>query len=102
MENVYDAPGMAEPQHKNVIVEIEKTSTGEVRTIASGLDWYDHSEFFWTDGNFGCDCNRSLVFQCGAEEGDADEPEADCGVGEFRVVSIKAQDGKLLFSEPTA
>jgi hypothetical protein len=30
----------------------------------------------WTDGNVGCDCNRSLVIQ---RQCDPDLPDLDCG-----------------------
>lgn len=34
------------------------TKTGEERSAKQ----FDTSHFAWTDGNFSCDCNRSIVF----------------------------------------
>ena len=27
----------------------------------SSLEWQDGSEYWWSEGNFGCDCNRALM-----------------------------------------
>ena len=37
----------------------------------------DSAEFYFTDGNFGCDCNRSLAIRW--EYGEDAIPELDCG-----------------------
>lgn len=45
-------------------VFITDTTTGETRErVYTDLgDWDEGSEYWWTDGNFGCDCNRALEY----------------------------------------
>lgn len=45
-------------------VSITDTTTGETRerTYDDLGEWDEGSEYWWTDGNFGCDCNRGLEF----------------------------------------
>jgi hypothetical protein len=62
-------------------VVITRTADGEQRTYDHGDPhnvWDDVTEYMWTEGNYGCDCNRHLFFHraAGAE---ADE---DCACGE--------------------
>lgn len=59
---------------KKIIVYI-KNKTGEVKRlnkpdITSFDDDREESgiKFQWTDGNFGCDCNRGLLFSNSEEE----------------------------------
>ncbi len=40
--------------------------------------------YMWTDGNYGCDCNRYLMFQRAADE---DESDIKCGHGRYMVVA---------------
>ena len=44
-------------------------------------------DFMWTDGNYACDCNRSIL----AREASADWPELSCG-NEIEVVSIDFEE----------
>ena len=39
-------------------VTLRDTRTGYSRTFC---EWYSNPEFMFEDGNFGCDCNRSIV-----------------------------------------
>lgn len=74
-------------------IVIRKNSTGETRTIKVDLAWYDHSHYFWTDGNFGCDCNRHLVW-LGMPKGSAhDEHDFKCGYKEYTVIKAIFPDG---------
>lgn len=81
-----------------IIVTMEHVPTGEVRTYEADNygPWEEGSEFWWKDGNMACDCNRATDFARAA--GQVDENHG-CSDGEFRVVSIKSPDGKLLYSE---
>jgi hypothetical protein len=49
-------------------VSITDTATGENKMVTMDLPWLEHSRFWWTDGNFGCDCNRSSVFDPSRDE----------------------------------
>lgn len=39
------------------------------------------TEFFWTEGNFGCDCNRALLVHRALDEDEPDDPP--CTDGRF-------------------
>lgn len=57
------------------------------------------SEFWWTDGNAGCDCNRRLFF-CRARDEDDPEPDdpGQCSNGKFSV-RITTPEGQVLLDE---
>jgi hypothetical protein len=49
-------------------VAIRKNETGEVRICEMEVPWGETSLFWWTEGNFGCDCNRELLFERASEQ----------------------------------
>lgn len=89
MSEIDEAGDMVE-LHPSSKITIRKNSTGEVRTVPCGLGWYEHSLFFWTDGNFGCDCNRHLVWLGLVNRSDE---ELKCGHTEYTVVKATFPDG---------
>lgn len=66
--------------------------------VPDGDDYDDpwHVLFMWTEGNFGCDCNKSLFIQ---RQCDDDFPDRDCG-DDIALVSLVAEDGTTLYPEP--
>lgn len=75
-----------------VRVAIRDNRSGETRVYTNPDDtWWRHSEFFWTEGNFACDCNRDLVFKWAAgidtdqEDEDDDEP---CGDDHYSILWV--------------
>jgi hypothetical protein len=80
-------------------VLIRKNDTGEERTYRSDdVEWDDTTEFFWTEGNFACDCNRHLSFLRAGGPGPADDPhwnnaEHDCGDTAYAVPYATLEDG---------
>lgn len=75
---------------RKVQIDILKVKTGETRTIEEDYgDEEDYNPFFWSDGNFSCDCNRAIMF--------GDEEDIPCGNTEFRV-NIREED-EILYSE---
>lgn len=66
-------------------VEITDTSTG----IAATYQDEDYDEYMWTDGNYGCDCNRFL-FHSRALGKDPNWDEGECGSERFK---IRVMDG---------
>jgi hypothetical protein len=86
-------------------VTIRKNDTGEVRRYAMDFDW-DKDEgqtdlFWWTDGNFGCDCNRGSSFLRAGGPGPADDPhwnnvEFDCGHEGYTVLHAYLPDGRVI------
>lgn len=70
------------------IVAIRNNATGEVRHCTmEGLEWHQHSMFWWTEGNFGCDCNRRATWASD------DQMESCCGQGDFSVLYAELPDG---------
>lgn len=52
--------------------------------------------FIWDEGNYSCDCNRSLFFARAASE---DEPDEPCGSGQYKINWIKTLMGDKLYGE---
>lgn len=73
----------------NVI--IRKNSTGEVRSYRHDYSWDDSTEFMWSEGNYGCDCNRHSFFCEAAAQERTDWP---CGVEEYAIPHIELDDGR--------
>lgn len=75
-------------------VEIRRNSDGAIRKYDYPYEW--HGDYIWTDGNYGCDCNRGLFFGYAAGE-KGEDIEVECGEGAF---SIRIWDGdKILYDE---
>ena len=77
-------------------VVIRKTDTGEVRRCTmEDLDWFkdDGADdfYWWTEGNFGCDCNRERIFQRAANEEESENPE--CGETRYVVERVILPNG---------
>jgi hypothetical protein len=71
-------------------VAIRKNETGEVRMYRHDMAWDDSSMYQWTDGNYGCDCNRELFWH----RANGDEAEAiSCGSTDFTVLYAELPDG---------
>jgi hypothetical protein len=67
-------------------VLIRKNATGEIRRRKIDDLWDDVSLYLWTEGNFGCDCNRHLDFERAADH----DPGDDWPCGELAYTVIKA------------
>jgi hypothetical protein len=70
-------------------VLLKDNNTGEERWYKYDFEW-DHDgadEYMWTDGNYGCDCNRHLFF--GRAIGQ--EPREDYPCGKTRYTAICAE-----------
>lgn len=66
---------------KGCTVQIRRNADGVIRNHQETLPW--NGPYIWEDGNYGCDCNRSLFFARAANEPEPEEPE--CGDGAFSV-----------------
>lgn len=74
-------------------VEITHIASGETRRMKQkDILWGEGSEYWWSEGNFGCDCNRADEFYNRENE---DHP---CGVTAFRVKCF-AMNGDLLYED---
>jgi hypothetical protein len=73
-------------------VRIRKNSTGEERDCVMDMEWHgpdengDRDLFWWTEGSFGCDCNRAIVFYNKYRD---DYP---CGFTEYTVLYVELPD----------
>lgn len=82
------------------VAYITDSTTGETREHRDGLEWYEHSDYLWSDGNFGCDCNRFLFFEraVGHEPLRDEESKIHCGWTRYKVV-IKDESGAVLYDD---
>ena len=84
----------------SVIAEVRKNSTGEIRLhetceiISDGCD--TPSDYIWSDGSYGCDCNRSIFFNRAGGDPEGDEP---CGEGAYSVRVKNKKTGTVFYSE---
>lgn len=79
---------------------IRENSSGEIRRCQQdGLDWHEgndgNSYWWWTDGNFGCDCNRRDAFYNRTYGDDAGE-DSPCGDSAYDVLAIELRDRSVL------
>lgn len=86
-------------------VAIRDNATGEVRIGAYDFEWFKEDggtdDFWWTEGNMSCDCNRHLEFLRAGGPGPADDPhwnnvEHACGDGAYSVLYAELPDGKRI------
>lgn len=75
-------------------VRIQHKPTGEVRAISTDWEWGEGSVWAWTEGNFGCDCNRGLLFY---QDSDAD-CEITCNSGDnvYAVIDVTLPNGRVI------
>ena len=66
-------------------VALRKNATGEIKMVEYDMPWEDHSLFMWTDGNFGCDCNRADFF--------GDDDPGHCSSDRFTALYAELPDG---------
>jgi len=52
-------------------------ATGLETTVTSTAEDRDGAEFYWTEGNMGCDCNRRL--EIARARGEPDVEDVACG-----------------------
>lgn len=73
---------------------IRHNPTGEVRHYADPFDWDDEEvmEFAYTDGNYGCDCNRSLFF-ADANGEERSHGNVECGGDVYSIPYATREDG---------
>ena len=81
-------------------VSITKLDTGETRISTQNLDWGDYSAWWWTEGNMGCDCNRSWEFSR-AKKGEDLEEDPPCSYGRYFCKEAILPDGtRIVLDRP--
>lgn len=75
-------------------VAIRKNETGEVRFHAVDSEWNEVAEFYWTEGNAACDCNRQLFFErSGKDRGESDCANVSCGESRYSCLWAEDENG---------
>lgn len=79
------------------IVSIRRNADGVIRALEPDPEsWVGAAmDYLWTDGNLGCDCNRSLFF---ARAGGEDDPDTFCGDNAYSII-VRDETGKVLYDE---
>lgn len=73
-------------------VMIRKNDTREVRFYEeTQYNWEDSLEYLWTEGNYGCDCNRAKFFAWADNEKPPEETE--CGSILYTIPYAILEDG---------
>ena len=85
---------------KKYTVILQKKATGEVSVTNHNGDSKEGAEFYWSEGNMACDCNRRIQFELGLgckkpEESPCTDPIKE---SEYRVAVI-SDEGEMLYSE---
>jgi len=82
------------------IVLIKKVDTQEIRKYDGGEYPYLNTAIFqWSEGNYSCDCNRSLFFDY-ANDGDGEgEWDIPCSEGLFIVQLKDKNTNKVIYDE---
>lgn len=75
-------------------IAIRLNATGEERLYRDDYDWPsdDGMLFAYTEGNYGCDCNRKLFFERAAG-GEPDFDSAECGEAAYSILYAIREDG---------
>ena len=87
-----------------VIAKIRNNKTGEIRDyhtdyyLGDKKEPFEFSDYWWSEGNASCDCNRGLFFGYSIGK-DYDEIPHECGEGGFSVQIISKKNGKILYDE---
>jgi len=70
-------------------VKMKENSTGIIKTIFMDLDWLP-SVYWWTEGNYGCDCNREMVFK------DDHDIETNCSHDRYTAIEAILDNGEIV------
>ena len=79
-------------------VEIRKNADGVVRKYVDPYPWGEGSDYLWSDGNYGCDCNRYLFFMRAAGEDEGELIADRCGDDGYSV-RITDDAGAVLYED---
>jgi len=74
------------------VVVIQHISTGEERHIEHDGEWDEAADYLWSEGNYGCDCNRALFFYSWGPEA----KDRECGDTEFAIPLVILANGEVI------
>ena len=75
-------------------VVIQRVSDGTTAVIPQAESWDaedERTEWYWTVGNMGCDCNLGIQFG---------ETHVPCGHSAYRLIEFRLSDGRVVPCEP--
>ena len=78
-------------------VKLQRNSDGKIVDSVQEFEWQESSEFWWSDGNMGCDCNRHLEFERAL--GNEPEKHYKCGITDYKILSITIPNGEVVYEE---
>lgn len=82
-----------EETSRSISVHIKRLSDGELRVVNETGDGWGWK---WSEGNWGCDCNRRREFD---REAFDDSQDYDCTEGKYAVRIFDAETGEMLYDE---
>lgn len=93
--------------HESVpcLIEITDTHTGETRILKEETKpTLGGFHYLWSEGNYSCDCNRSIFFHNAkwpSEDGPSEEEMfiAKCGDGRYRVRIVEEATGECVYED---
>jgi hypothetical protein len=95
-------------------VHITEVATGETRVYHDDHPWEGHTHvmgvstaedavsFQWGEGNYACDCNRTLFFGWAAtpwKQGDQNDPDRECSDGAYRVKITERGTDRVIYED---
>lgn len=83
-----------------ITVHITEVATGETVKHHCTTELNENGPFIylWTDGNYGCDCNRELFFnRCKGVE--LDLMSTECGTSRYQIKMILDSDGSVIYDD---
>lgn len=86
----------------NYKVCIVDTATGEERVKEAGVPWGEGTIFWWSMGNYACDCNREWEFARagGMPEKQVMELNGPCGHTRFHVPWLEVNGERIVIDAP--
>lgn len=85
------------------VVALRDNESGEIRLYRYDMEWEDDEtdRFMWTEGNYGCDCNRHLAFLRAGGPGPTGDPhwnhaERECGMERYTALYAELPDGRRI------
>ena len=96
-----DAWTCPELQRCPLVVDIQDVLTGQHIQYATQTFCEETGSLFlyaWTEGNFGCDCNRAQIFARALGKDAPEDPP--CGEEQFVVQLIDPATGTVVYTQP--
>ena len=91
-------PCICDKKLKPYFVTMRDMETQEERTFSmDGIEWGDGSDFWWSEGNYSCDCNRHLEFQEAKTGVRPMDDNISCNGERYTVICIKLEDGTKVY-----